>query len=214
MHTELILIRHGETDWNAQGRIQGHTDIALNARGQAQAQRVAQAVAALHQSTPISAVISSDLQRAVQTAAPIAAACQLSVQLDAQLREKGYGVLEGLTWQERNAQHPDIDYEHELANPQFAVPQGESRLAFYERITTALQHHAQAHAGKVIVVVTHGGVLDMAYRAAMHMPLTLRRHWETPNAVLNSVTYSEGRFNLRYWADDYHISPYNISANT
>ncbi len=204
-HTELILIRHGETAWNALGRIQGNTDIALNDTGHAQAQRVAQAVAALHSTTPIRAVISSDLMRAVQTASPIAELCDVTVQRDARLREKSYGILEGLTWDERSAKHPELDYEHELANPHFCVPEAESRHTFYERITQALHAHAAAYVGHTIVVVAHGGVLDMAYRAAMRMPLTMRRNWATPNAALNSITVENGGLNLRYWAEEGHL---------
>ncbi len=204
--TELILIRHGETDWNRAGRIQGSTDIPLNGNGLAQAQRAARAVAALHSDKPISAVISSDLMRAVQTASPIAQLCGVSaVQRDARLREKHYGILEGLTWDERNAKHPELDYEHEMANPHFTVPEGESRHTFYERVTEALHEHAHAHAGRTIVIVAHGGVLDMAYRAATQAPLTMRRTWETPNAVLNSIVHQQGALKLRYWAEDSHI---------
>jgi 2,3-bisphosphoglycerate-dependent phosphoglycerate mutase len=206
MQTELILIRHGETAWNALGRIQGSTDIALNDAGHAQAHRVAKAVASLHVETPIRAVISSDLMRAVQTADPIAQRCGVAVQRDARLREKSYGILEGLTWEERSAKHPELAYEHELANPHFTVPEAESRHMFYERTLDALRAHAQAHAGSTIVIVAHGGVLDMAYRAAMQMPLTLRRNWATPNAALNSITVRNGALNLRYWAEEHHLS--------
>jgi 2,3-bisphosphoglycerate-dependent phosphoglycerate mutase len=205
MQTELILIRHGETAWNALGRIQGSTDIALNDTGHAQAHRVAKAVASLHVDTPIRAVISSDLMRAVQTADPIAQQCGVAVQRDARLREKSYGILEGLTWEERSAKHPELDYEHELANPHFTVPQAESRHMFYERVVHALQAHAAAYAGHAIVIVAHGGVLDMAYRAALQMPLTLRRNWATPNATLNSITVKNGALNLRYWAEERHL---------
>lgn len=203
--TELILIRHGETDWNAAGRIQGHTDIPLNETGHEQARRAAQAVAELHAQTPIAAVISSDMQRAQQTAQPIAKACGLGLQHDAQLREKCYGILEGMTWEERNAKHPELNYEHELANPEFAVPEGESRQVFYDRITRALHAIARAHAGRAVVVVTHGGVLDMAYRAATQSPLTMRRTWDTRNAALNSIVFHQGVMKLRYWAEDMHL---------
>lgn len=191
--THVIVIRHGETDWNLQGRLQGHTDIALNATGRAQAQAVAQA---LH-GEPLAAIYASNLQRALHTAQAIADAQGLPVRLRHDLRERGFGQWEG----ELSDDIAYLDAEGfarwRARDPQFAPPGGESLLGFHARVSAALDELAQRHVGERIMLVAHGGVLDAMYRHAAQVPLTQRRTWPLANASINRLHHVLGDSELQ-----------------
>jgi probable phosphoglycerate mutase len=137
--TTLLLIRHGETDWNAAGRLQGHTDRPLNEYGRRQARELADRLAR----DGIQAVYASDLARARETAEILGARLGLDVVVDPDLREKNWGSWEGLTSDER----AQIEFE------------GESTEAHRERVLRAVQRIAEAHPGERVAVVMHGGSL-------------------------------------------------------
>lgn len=200
--TLLWLIRHAETEWNASGRFQGHTDIALNEVGLVQATLVGERLAQVHRSTPFAAVYSSDLQRALVTAQRIG----LPVTIDARLRERHYGVLSSLTPAEMQVQHPE-SYRHWRARtPDFVMPGGESLEQFSARVINVLNELASAHRGQQVVVVSHGGVLDAAYRAAMGIPLTQPRAHALLNASVNQLQIdSRGQFSVIDWGDVAHL---------
>ena len=149
--TRLLLIRHGETAWNIDSRIQGHTDIPLNDVGRWQAERVALALA----DEGVDAVFSSDLQRARDTAEAIARTVSRPLQLDEQLRERHFGRLEGLTHGEIHAQWPDDARRWRDRDPHYGPDGGETLSAFYERCVGALRRVAEAHPGQTVVVVAH-----------------------------------------------------------
>ncbi|MFW9615538.1 histidine phosphatase family protein [Aquabacterium sp.] len=199
--TRLLLIRHGETAWNIDSRIQGHTDIPLNDVGRWQAERVALALA----DEGVDAVFSSDLQRARDTAEAIARTVSRPLQLDAQLRERHFGRLEGLTHGEIHAQWPDDARRWRDRDPHYGPDGGETLSAFYERCVGALRRVAEAHPGQTVVVVAHGGVLDCFYRAATHVALEAPRTWKITNASINRVLYSPEGFSLVAWADTRHL---------
>jgi 2,3-bisphosphoglycerate-dependent phosphoglycerate mutase len=205
MQTELVLIRHGETAWNALGKFQGHTDIALNEAGLAQARATAHAVARLHRQQPFAGLISSDLQRAVQTAQPLAQVTGLQAAVDVRLRERNYGVLEGLTRAEM-AQHHPHDFAR-LFEPRHAPPQGESLAQVFDRVTAALNELAQTHRGQRILVVCHGGVLHMAWHVANAQWVDAAHSGHIRNASLNSIVHDGSRFSVRYWGDTEHLQP-------
>jgi len=137
--TTLLLVRHGETDWNAAGRLQGHTDRPLNDYGRRQARELADRLAG----DGIQAVYASDLVRARETAEILGARLGLEVVIDADLREKNWGTWEGLTADER----AEVEFE------------GESTEAHQKRVLRAVQRIADAHHGERVAVVTHGGSL-------------------------------------------------------
>lgn len=199
----LIAVRHGETDWNRIRRLQGHTDIPLNANGFAQADRLAEALAG----EPIAAVHASDLSRAVATAEPAARRLKLPIRRDPRLRERDYGVLEGKTFPEILASFPDEAERLRLRDPAHTIPGGESQRSFYHRVVEAVSSIANGGAagglddGDALLIVTHGGVLDMLYRAAFGHPLDAERTWPTPNAVINRLNYGDGRFTVTGWAE-------------
>ncbi len=205
LRTELLLIRHGQTDWNVARRIQGHTDVPLNDTGREQATLLAPALAQLHLRQPFDALYCSDLQRALQTAAPAAAALALPVTQDARLRERHYGVLEGLDSAEQMRKFPEETRLLLARDPDYTLPGGESRNTFFSRVLQALREIAARHGGQRILVVTHGGALDAAYRAAAGLAPDTRRSWPLLNASLNSIIVENDRLVLQYWGLVRHL---------
>ena len=199
--TRIIAIRHGETDWNAASRIQGHTDIALNARGLQQAQLAAQALA----DEAIAAVYASDLQRAWQTAQAIAAPHGLAVVQDPALRERCFGQFEGHSFAALEPLHPELCARWRHRDPTFAAPDGETLLDFAARAQDALRQIAARHPGQLIVLAVHGGVLDAFYRAATGQELQAPRSFELRNAALNRLLYAQGQITLVGWGDTAHL---------
>ena len=200
--TRLIAVRHGETAWNRESRIQGHTDIPLNDTGLWQADRVGAAVA----QEGIHAIYSSDLQRARLTAQSIGRAAGVTVQLEEGLRERHFGELEGLTHDEIHTRWPDQARRWKQRDPAFGPVGGETLTEFYQRSVGHLTRLAQRHLGQTIVVVAHGGVLDCFYRAANGIDLTAPRSWTIGNATINRLLYSPDGLTMIGWADDGHLA--------
>lgn len=147
MTTRILFVRHGETDWNVAGRIQGRTDVPLNDTGRSQARQVAATIASSPDAAEIARVVSSPFSRAVETAAPIAAALGLpGVDVDEAFAEQDMGVAEGVTWADARLRWPD------------GIPGVESRPEIVARVREAVARTAVADA--TTVVVTHGGVIN------------------------------------------------------
>ncbi len=202
MITRICLVRHGETAWNAERRLQGHIDIPLNDIGLAQAR----ATAASLTNQSFEAAYASDLLRARQTADAIAARCTLQPAIDARLRERHYGVFQALTYDEARARFPE-DYQHfESRDPEFVFPGGgESLRQFAARIHEALHDITTRHQGGTVLVVTHGGVLDVAHRLATGKPLETPRDFTIPNAALNWIERDGVDWRLIAWAEQRHL---------
>ena len=201
MITTLVLIRHGETVWNRDGRIQGHLDSALTATGIAQAE----ACALRLQTETIEQVIASDLPRVKHTAEILVAGRNLPIQFGPEFRERAYGIGEGMTFSELDAIHPEMYSSLRTTDPDFTVEGGESRRQFHDRITRALWQVVADHAGKRILVVTHGGVLGVIYRWLYKLPIATAYKVEIPNVAYNRVTFSFGIWTLEAWADVDHL---------
>jgi probable phosphoglycerate mutase len=199
--TAFLVVRHGETFWNIDGRIQGHLDSRLTPAGRAQAAAVAERLAAER----LDALYSSDLGRARETAAPIAAATGLDPVYDASLRERTYGIFESLTWTEIEARHPAEFARLATRDPSYVVPEGESAIAFRERLLAAFADLAERHAGGRIAVITHGGALGMLYRVATGMPLDAPRDYPLPNAAINRLAWRAGTLALEAWGEVAHL---------
>jgi probable phosphoglycerate mutase len=205
--TSLIVIRHGETDWNRQHRFQGQIDVPLNELGLEQARRLGLRLAA----EPIDLMIVSDLLRARQTAQAVAdAQGQASVVqplFEPLWREQGFGILEGLDVPTIKQRHADLWAQWLHHEADYALPQGgESNTAFHARVMQAMQILLARHAGRRVVVVTHGGVLDMLWRSAMALPLGGPRECEIPNTGINRLRWTDGRLHIEQWADDAHLA--------
>lgn len=204
--TDLILIRHGETDWNRELRFQGQVDVPLNAAGHEQARRVAQRLAA----EPLHHLASSDLLRARQTAEPVGThplqPMPLVPELDAALREQDFGVVDGMRVADIKAQHAAAWAQWIRFEADYAFEGGESTRAFHARVLAALRALARRHQGQTLAVVTHGGVLDMVYRTARGLPLSGPRQSEIPNAALNRVRVEGEAIEILGWADTRHLA--------
>lgn len=199
--TRLLAIRHGETAWNRETRIQGHLDIPLNSRGLAQAQRLGLAL----QDEAIDVIYSSDLTRARQTAEAVAARTGAPLRLDARLRERCFGLFEGRTWTEIAARWPEQSERWRRRDLDFAAEGGETLNDFYRRCVSVVEELAQAHPGQTVAVVAHGGVMDCLYRAGSRLPLHAARSWTLGNATINRLLYSAEGLSLVGWNDDLHL---------
>lgn len=199
--TRIIAIRHGETAWNVDTRMQGHLDIPLNDTGLWQARQVAQALA----DEAIDAIYSSDLQRAWVTASAIAETTGAPLTVDQGLRERSFGVLQGRTFAEIEAEDPDLAYRWRKREPDFAPADGESLIALRDRITHTTHHIAAKHVGQQIVLVAHGGVLDVLYRAATRQDIQAPRTWQLGNAAINRLLWTPDGLSLVGWADTHHL---------
>ena len=198
--TTLCLVRHGETPWNAERRLQGHLDIPLNEHGRAQAR----ATAAMLEGKRFDAIYSSDLVRAVETAHSITGGVA-PVALQA-LRERHYGSFQGMTYAEAKSSLPEAYAAFEARNPSFEFPGGgESLLAFRRRVEGAMQSITRRHAGQRVLIVTHGGVLDIVHRLVTGKPLEAPRDFKIPNAALNWVGHGPEGWALIAWAEAGHL---------
>jgi probable phosphoglycerate mutase len=206
--TRICFVRHGETDWNVEKRIQGHTDIPLNALGRAQA--LAMAFNAAH--VNFSALYSSDLTRAVDTAKALAQREALEIRLLPQLRERNYGIFQGITAAEGAQRHPEAYRLYAARDPQYDFETGESILAFAARVAEAVDWMVRHHAGQTIAAVTHGGVLDILYRKATGRPLHTPRDFDIPNCGLNWFHFDGQGWHLEAWADRHHLE--NVLVET
>jgi probable phosphoglycerate mutase len=182
-------------------RMQGQLDTALDALGRWQAQQLARALA--HE--PIDFIVTSDLSRAMQTAAPLAHAKKLRVRPERGLRERCFGVFEGFTYADIARHWPDDTARWRARDPSFAPARGESLAGFYERCVDVAHRLADEHAGRVIAWVTHGGVLDCLYRAAVRIALDAPRTWALDNASINRLLHVDQGLMLVGWGDIRHL---------
>jgi len=199
--TRIIAVRHGETAWNADSRMQGQIDIALNATGRWQAQRLARALA----EEPLDAIYASDLSRAFDTARAVAALTGHAVVADTGLRERAFGHFEGETYTGIETRWPEQGARWRARDVEFAPDGGESLREFHARSVDAAARLAAAHAGGTILLVAHGGVLDCLYRAATGIALDVIRTWQLGNASINRLLFSGQGFSLVGWSDTRHL---------
>ena len=200
--TRVIAVRHGETAWNVEARMQGHLDIGLNATGQWQARRVSEALA----DEAFDAIYSSDLSRAWETALEIARPRALQVRPEPRLRERAFGRFEGMSFAEIEGTLPDQARLWRQRDPVFAPEGGESLLAFRDRVAGATAELAARHPGELILLEAHGGVMGGLSRAAPRHPLEAPRTWRLGNASINRVLWTPEGFSLVGWDDSAHLA--------
>ena len=200
--TRFIVVRHGETAWNAQTRIQGHLDSPLNEEGMAQALLLAERLAP----EPFDHFYASDLGRALQTAQPLADRTGKQPIADRRLRERGLGVFQGLTSAECQRAYPEDYQRFHSRDPDHAMPGGESIRELNRRIAALFEDLASRHSGERVVAVTHGGVLDALYRHVTRMPLDQPRDFPVYNASVNRVRRETDGWVLESWGDISHLT--------
>jgi len=201
MTTEFILLRHGETEWNALGCLQGHLNSTLSRKGL----RQADALAARLATVTFQALYCSDLDRAVQTASPIAARTGHDARQDPRLRERGLGILQGLTRAEAGQRHPESFAAYTSGDPDFVIPEGESASQRLRLAVQCLEELGARHAGSRVVVITHGGVLSGLLRYCLGIPPATPRAFSVLNAGWNQFDLHEGAFRLVSWGDVSHL---------
>ena len=199
--THFIIIRHGETLWNREHRIQGQLDSGLSPTGLAQAVAVGRAL----KGQGVERLFVSDLGRTVQTATPIAEATGLKMELDARLRERHFGIFQSLTPEEIALRHPEGYARWQAREPDFAMEGGESLTQFRARLSACLEEIAAACPAKV-AIITHGGALDALYRIATGTPYSTARDWPLSNASINDIVIENGKWSLRGWGEIAHLT--------
>ena len=209
--TRIIAVRHGETAWNVDSRIQGQLDIQLNDTGRWQARRVGLALA----TEPLGAVYSSDLGRAHETARAIADAAGIPVVAHTGLRERRFGMFEGKTFDEIQQNWPEHAFNWKRRIPEWQPPEGgESLLQLRERVHRTVADLAARHTGEQIAVVAHGGVLDALYRIATGQEVNSPRTWQLPNGAINRLLWTPEGFTLVGWSDTQHLEHASFDENT
>jgi probable phosphoglycerate mutase len=201
--TRILAIRHGETAWNVDTRLQGHLDIPLNDVGLRQAQHLAQA---LVKRDAIDAIYASDLSRAHTTAQAIAQATGHTVSTHPGLRERHFGAFQGRTFAEIESELPEHAWHWRKRTPDWSPPEGgESLIDLRERIVATVDELAARHPGQQVVMVAHGGVLDILYRAATRLELQAPRTWALTNTAVNRLLWTPQGLSLVGWGDTTHL---------
>lgn len=209
--TEVIIIRHGETAWNTEHRLQGWRDIDLNETGIQQAQALAKRLADDHHKGhgKIDQIYSSDLKRAYQTAEKVAQAIGIQVAVDPAIRERNFGLLEGVKFSEMFDVQPEAAAIWQRRQPNEDLPNGESLQTLHDRVIQALNMMAARHVGGRIAVVTHGGTMDVLWRHATQSSLETPRVAKLANASINRVSISDSGWRLINWGDVSHLEGLN-----
>jgi probable phosphoglycerate mutase len=212
--TTLLAIRHGETVWNAEKRYQGYGDSPLTEIGRKQVTALGRRLTRVR----FDHLISSDLGRARETASIVADFTGHPVEIDCRLRERNYGVLEGLTLNEIKTRHSDVLNQLDNNDPDYIVPDGESHRQHYRRNVGFMEEVLTNWSGAIIAVVAHGGVLDSIFRYVASLPLDQPRCFITTNASLTIISHGKFYGTLRWvmesWGDTGHLDGIGTSPDT
>ncbi len=200
--TKLLLVRHGRSLWNVEGRIQGQVDIPLDAVGLEQAERVAQRL----QSQPIDAIYSSPLRRAWVTAEVLAAKIKLPIACDERLMEYDFGVVSGLTWDGVVANHPE--FAKRWADDAWAVPieGSEGRSSFAARVKAVMDDIIARHPNRQVAVVAHGGTFTVYLAKMLGLDLQRRHPFHFGNTSVSLVEVDDGLFHIHFLNDRCHLN--------
>lgn len=183
----LILVRHGETDWNRERRVQGHSDVALCEEGLQQAEEVAKAL----QREKIVAIYSSPLQRALQTAQAVAKYHSLPVETVEDLKELDVGELDGLSFTEMRARYGDFLKQWAADAGPLRLPQGESLQELQERAWKVVEQIRGKHREGTVVVVSHNFALNSIICKAIGLSLSCFRRLRTEVAAISVLDFTE-----------------------
>jgi broad specificity phosphatase PhoE len=196
----LIAVRHGETEWNLQGREMGQLDSPLTRRGIRQAEALGRRLAA-----KIDQLYSSDLGRALHTARIIGAMSEKAVNVEPGLRERHMGLFQGLTWQQIGVRFPEERAAYERSGFFDTVPDGETAQERQNRSVQVLTDIAARHLNETVAVVTHGGFLMGFLEFVLGLPFGGGKRIKKQNASFNAFEYLEGHWRLGTWNDVSHL---------
>ena len=191
--TEIVIVRHGETIWNTEGRLQGHMDSALTEKGKTQASSLAERL----KDEVFSHIYCSDLGRAIDTAQSVADTTNNTLITDARIREKSFGALQGMNQDEQDAHYAEAGD---------IVDTGECLTTFTDRVSAFFDDIAAKHVGERVLVVTHGGVLSLFLRLCLGLPQEAARKFRLPNAAMNTVDHINGEWIIGMIGDTYHLN--------
>ena len=191
---ELWLIRHGQTDWNVEGRFQGSADVPLNNNGCAQAKSLAEKL----NGHAFAAVYSSHLKRANKTAQVLASAINLPVFIDDRLREISQGDWEGILFTDIKEQYPDEIVERKMNPQQFRPPGGETVEEVARRVLQAINEIAAKYSGKKVLVISHGLALSTLICMAKNLPLSEAYDHIPDNAEPYIIQWDEKELKKRF----------------
>jgi len=186
--TEVVLIRHAQTEWNVQGRFIGQLDSPLTNQGLQDTELLARRLMSGH----IDHIYCSDLGRSLVTASCITRHVKSKVDIDKRLRERSFGVFEGLSVKEIELKYPEVQVlTRHCAD--FAIPQGESKSQVLQRALSCVNELVKRHQGERIILVTHGGLMTVLLKHILGLHPDAERTYEVPNAAFNVLTYHESR---------------------
>ncbi len=196
-----LIVRHGQTEWNAEGRVQGHTDVGLSEKGNVQAQLVGRRLAEV----PIDVTYSSDLCRCTETARQILGERDVPLHPTAQLREYNKGVFEGLTPEESRERYPEMFAASLAKNLDFAPTGGESIRQTYTRVAAFVAGVRPRHQDETVLIVGHGGALRAALVALLELPLEANWRLALANCSLTMLDIYPDNAVLRLYNDTTHF---------
>ena len=206
MATEITIIRHGETMWNVQKRIQGQRNSKLSENGITQAELVAKALA----KREFDVLLSSDLGRAIETAKIINKQLLLPHEYNANLRERSFGIFEGKNFAEIEEKYPEEFLRYKERNPEFVVPGGESIQQMYKRITSEIESVARKFKDQKVLIVSHGLVLEMMMYRTFNLRLDEPRAFSINNSSISSFYIDENNWFLKEWGVIEHLVSLNV----
>ena len=201
MKTNIIAVRHGETEWNYAELQQGHLDSPLTENGINQAHSLAKGL--LNRNIEI--IYSSDLGRALQTAQIIANKLSLGINQEPMLRERNLGIMQGLTKKEFENKFPDEYKKLQSKDPDYVLPNGESARERYNRSVKCIEKIANSNQGKTVLVVTHGGILNGLHYKVTDTPLSEPKRVANINASINTFSITKNIWHLNSWGDIEHL---------
>lgn len=207
--TKIVAVRHGETEWNIEGKYQGQLNSPLTETGKMQSSAAGFGLTRFC----FDAFYSSDLGRAVQTAEIISSEIELGYEYEKNLRERNLGKIQGLTRKEFSEKHPEEFKKVQELHPDYIIPDGESTRQRFNRAVSCAENIAEKHPGGTVLVITHGEILMSFMQKAMNLPLESPLNYSLCNCAINIFSIDESKkWHLDVWGDITHLDRFNLSS--
>jgi broad specificity phosphatase PhoE len=199
--TKITIVRHGETEWNISMQLQGHQDSPLTKNGIKQTNLLAQTI----KNRDFDLIYSSDLGRAIDTANILNKQLNLQIIPSEKLRERAFGVMEGLTREQVELKYPDIFHVYMHRNSNHQIPEGESLETFSKRVIDEIDLIAKSNVGKRLLLIAHGGVLDCVIRKIFKLKVDDKRCFTLHNSSVNTISIENEKWILEEWGNVEHL---------